>query len=227
MKKLLNGALRSKIRFLELKNELLEENHRRLNEVYKENARLYHDMNHHLQMISWLAQKAGNTEIAEYAASISEPIRQLPDMIWSGFDIVDAIINHSLALAKAKGIRMDVNVEFPNPCTVAADDLCVMLFNLLDNALENTKVGGTSAAVAPVVSVSIRRIERFLMIKVQNPCEEAKKNGIGRFFTTKANPWQHGIGLQNVRETAEKYGGNVEASLRDGVFTVAVLVFLK
>ncbi len=58
MKKLLKGTLRSKIRFLELKNELLEENHRRLNEIYKENARLYHDMNHHLQIISWMAQKA-------------------------------------------------------------------------------------------------------------------------------------------------------------------------
>ena len=229
MKKLLKGTLRSKIRFLELKNELLEENHCRLNEIYKENARLYHDMNHHLQIISWMAQKAGNTEIVDYTASISEPIRQLPDMIWSGFDLVDAILNHALALAQAKGILMDVNVEFPNPCAITADDLCVMLFNLLDNALEHTaaadKAGG--ASFTPVILVSIRRIEQFLMIKVQNPCRELKKNGFGWFFTTKANPLGHGIGLQNVRKTAEKYGGNLETSIQDGVFTAAVLVFLN
>ena len=228
MKKLLKGALRSRIRFLELKNALLEENHRRINEIYKENARLYHDMNHHLQIISWLAQKAGNVEIMDYTASISEPIQKLPDVIWCGFDLVDAIINHTLALAKAKGITMDVNIEFPDTCTIAADDICVILFNLLDNALENTtafvKAGNDFAA--PVIRVTIRRMEQILMMKVQNPCPENRKHDFGRFFTTKADPLHHGIGLQNVRKTAEKYGGNVETSVQDGIFTAAVLLFL-
>lgn len=229
MKNLLKKSLRSRIRFLELKNTLLEENQQRLHEIYKENARLYHDMNHHLQIISWLAQKAGNTEIMDYTASISEPIRQLPDVVWSGVDIVDAILNHALMLADAKGITMDVNVEFPNTCTVTADDICVILFNLLDNALENTKTppvkpGGSAAA--PTIRVTIRRIAQFLMIKVQNPCTENRRSYFGRFFTTKANPLLHGIGLQNVRKTAEKYGGNVEVSIQDGVFAAAVLLFL-
>lgn len=228
MKRLFKKTLGSRIRFLELKNTLLEENQHRLHEIYQENARLYHDMNHHLQIISWLAQKAGNTEIIDYTASISEPIRQLPDVIWSGVDIVDAILNHTLSLAKAKGIAVDVNVEFPSTCTVAEDDICVILFNLLDNALENTKPssGTDNGAAAPVISVTIRRIEQFLMIKVQNPCIENRKSYFGHFFTTKANPLQHGIGLENVRKTAEKYGGNLEASIQDGVFTATVLLFL-
>lgn len=229
MKKLLKGTLRSRIRFLELKNALLEENHQRMNEIYEENARLYHDMNHHLQIISWMAQKAGNTDIMDYTASISEPIQKLSDVIWSGFDLVDAIINHTLALAKAKGITMDVNIEFPHACTIAADDICVILFNLLDNALENTtaSVESGSGLAAPVIRVTIRRIEQFLMMKVQNPCQESRKNYFGRFFTTKADPLHHGIGLQNVRKTAEKYGGDVDTSIQDGVFTAAVLLFYR
>lgn len=222
-------TLRSKARFLELKNELLEENHNRLNEIYKENARLYHDMNHHLQVIAWLAQKAGNTEIADYAASISEPIRQLPDIVWSGVGLVDAILNHTLTLAQAKGVAMDVNVEFPRTCTVAADDLCIILFNLLDNALENTAAIPVTARdpdSAPVISVAIRKIEQLLMIKVQNPCVEIRRSCFGRFFTTKANSSQHGFGLHNIRKTAEKYGGNLEICMQNGVFTAAVLLFL-
>lgn len=232
MKRTRIGTLRSRVRFLELKNALLEENHHRLNDIYKENARLYHDMNHHLQMISYLAQKAENAEIASYVASISEPIQQLPDVIWSGVDLVDAILNHILTLADARGIHMDMNVEFPNDCTVSADDICVILFNLLDNALENTKTAriapgnADSAPNAPVISVSIRKIEQFLMIKVQNPCQEDRKKRFGRFFSTKANPLQHGIGLENVRKTAEKYGGNVETMVCGGQFTAAVLLFL-
>lgn len=229
---MIKKTLHSRIRFLELKNALLEENHHRINEIYKENARLYHDMNHHLQMVSYLAQKAGNTEIVDYVASISEPIRQLPDVIWSGVDLVDAILNHTLTLADSKGILMDMNIEFPNDCTVTADDICVILFNLLDNALENTSPAITGsgkpscAADMPVVSVSIRKIEQFLIIKVQNPCSEIRKRHFGRFFSTKPNPAHHGIGLENVRQTAEKYGGNLETILSDGCFTATVLLFL-
>ena len=221
MKHFINRNLLSRIRFLELKNDLLEENHHRLTQIYKENASLYHDMNHHLQIISYLAQKAGNTEISDYVCSVSAPIRQLPDAIWSGVDLVDAILNHTLALAKTKGITMDVNVEFPNNSAIAADDISVILFNLLDNALENTKI----TAHTPVISVTIRKIEQFLMIKVQNPCSEIRKKRFGRFFSTKANSIHHGIGLENVRHTAEKYGGNLETNIHDGIFAATVLLF--
>lgn len=220
--KLFDHSLYSKIRFLEMKNALLEENYQRFRQIYKENAKLYHDMNHHLQVISYLAQQAGNTQISDYVASISEPIRQLPEVIWSGVGLVDAIINHALSQAHARGIVMDVNVEFPDQCTITADDLCVILFNLLDNALENAH----AALGKPVISLTIRRIEQFLMIKVQNPCKKSRKKRFGRFFSTKADPLHHGIGLENVRQTAEKYGGNLEITVNEGEFTAAVLLFV-
>lgn len=47
------------------------------------------------------------------AASISEPTNRLSEIIWSGADIVDAIVNHTAAQAEAYGITMDVNIEFP------------------------------------------------------------------------------------------------------------------
>ena len=229
MRKTIKGMLRKRVRFLELKNGLLEENYNRLHEVYGENARLYHDMAHHLQMIYYLAQKGGNTDIMDYVASISEPMSRLSDIIWSGVDIVDAILNHAIAQAGALGIVMDVNAEFPRQSTVAADDLCVILFNLLDNAIENTRdavKGCTSGAEAPVISVAIRKIEKFLVVKVQNPCCKMPKKRFGRIFTTKEDTVRHGIGLQNVRQTAEKYGGNVEMEVREGQFVTTVLLFL-
>lgn len=228
MKKLQTGFMISRIRFLELKNELLEENHRRLNRVYGENARLYHDMNHHLQMIYCLAQKCGCTEIMDYVTSVSEPVRELPDITWSGVDIVDAILNHTLAQAQSLGIAMDLNAEFPKESSILADDICVILFNLLDNALENTKKYCTSdgCSAAPVISVAIRKIERFLIIKIKNPCGETPKKRFGRFFSTKKDPKHHGIGLGNVQKTAEKYGGNLETEVSGGMFTASVLLFL-
>lgn len=213
---------RASIRFLKLKTELLEENYNRLHEVYAENARLYHDMDHHLQMIYYLAQQDGNAQIMDYVSSISEPMLRFSDMIWSGVDIVDAILNHAAAQADARGIRMDINVEFPRENTVAADDICVILFNLLDNAIEHTI---ESRIEDPIISVTIRRIEKFLLIKVQNPCRKMLKKRFGRLFSTKANPMYHGLGLQNVKRTAKKYGGNVEMEVQEGKFVISVLLF--
>ncbi|MBP3477376.1 MAG: GHKL domain-containing protein [Lachnospiraceae bacterium] len=227
-------------RFLERKNQVLEENYHLLSEVYRENERLYHDMNHHLQMIYYLAQKAGQTEVMDYVTSVSTPINQLSNVIWSGVDIVDAILNHAIAEAKQNGITMDVNVEFPRNSNIASDDLCVILFNLLDNAMDACKkckvdykeqTAGirekeSIVEMQQMISVTIRRIQKFLMIKVRNPCTRAPKRRFGWFLSTKENPAHHGIGLRNVREKAEKYNGNVEFEIKDGMFVTSVLLFI-
>lgn len=214
-----------RIRFLERKNQVLEENYHLLSELYGGNERLYHDMNHHLQMLYYLAQKTDNTEIMNYIASVSEPINQLSNVIWSGVDIVDAILNHTIAEAHQKGIQMDVNAEFPRNSNIASDDLCIILFNLLDNAMEACRLFQKKNGGQPTISVTIRRIHQFLMLKVQNPCIEKPRRLAGFFPTTKKNAIHHGIGLRNVRETAEKYGGNVEFEIKNDLFITSVLLF--
>lgn len=220
-------TLWGRIRFLERKNKVLEENYHLLSDLYGENERLYHDMNHHLQMLYYLAQKNGDAEVMDYVTSVSTPINQLSNVIWSGVDIVDAILNHAIAEARANGITMDVNVEFPRNSNVSSDDLCIILFNLLDNAMDSCRACQEKGQRPPLtVSVTIRLIHQFLMIKVANPCTQKPRRLAGFFPTTKPNPRHHGIGLQNVRETAEKYGGNVEFETKDATFVTSVLLFL-
>lgn len=215
-----------RIRFLERKNSVLEENYHLLSELYGENERLYHDMNHHLQMLYYLAQKSGDTEVMDYVTSVSTPINQLSDVIWSGVDIVDAILNHAIAEAHKSGITMDVNVEFPRNSSITSDDLCIILFNLLDNAMDACLACQNQKEHPPLtISVTIRLIHQFLMIKVENPCVQKPRGLSGLFFSTKPNTRHHGIGLRNVRETAEKYGGNVEFDIRENTFVTSVLLF--
>ena len=123
-------------KFLKRKNYILEENYHLLSELYRKNERLYHDMNHHLQMIYHLAKRLDCPEIQDYVTSIHTPIMELSDMVWSGNDIVDAILNHTQHEARKLGIKMDINAEYPKDCPISSDDICVILFNLLDNAIE-------------------------------------------------------------------------------------------
>lgn len=194
---------KTKIKFLERKNQVLEENYHLLTELYRKNEHLYHDMNHHLQMIYHLAKKNGTSEIAEYVNSISAPINELSDTTWSGVDIVDAILNHAVLEAEKQGIEIDVNAEFPKDCSITSDDLCVILFNLLDNAMEACQRCMHKTNRSPRIEVTLRRIHQFVIIKIQNPCIPPRKL-FGIFPSTKADTLHHGIGLRNVREKVEK-----------------------
>lgn len=216
-----------KIRFLERKNQVLEENYHLLTDLYQKNERLYHDMNHHLQMIYHLAKKHDVMEISEYVNSISAPINALSDMIWSGVDIVDAILNHTLLETERLGIETDVNVEFPENISITPDDLCVILFNLLDNAIEACLRYRQQTEQHPSMQVTIRRIHQFLIIKIQNSCIPPRKKVFGIFPTTKADARHHGIGLRNVRETVEKYNGNLEIEIQGDVFLTTALLFFE
>ena len=215
---------KNRIRFLERKNQVLEENYHLLTDLYQKNEHLYHDMNHHLQMIYHLAKKNGTPEIEEYVNSISTPINELSDTTWSGVDIVDAILNHTVLEAQRQGIEIDVNAEFPKDCNITSDDLCVILFNLLDNAMEACLRRMWQTGNPPRIEVTIRRIHQFLIIKIQNPCIPPRKL-FGIFPTTKADARHHGIGLRNVREKVEKYNGSLEIEVEDDVFTATALLF--
>lgn len=217
---------KNRIKFLERKNQVLEENYHLLTQLYQKNEHLYHDMNHHLQMIYHLAKSNGIPEITEYVDSVSAPINELSDMTWSGVDIVDAILNHTVVEARRQGIGMDVNAEFPPDCTITSDDLCVVLFNLLDNAMEASLRYLQQTGIPPSVEVTIRRIHQFLIIKTQNPCLPPRKL-FGLFPTTKADSRHHGIGLRNVREKVEKYNGSLEIEVKDHLFTATALLFFS
>lgn len=215
---------KNKILLLERKNKVLEENYHLLTDLYQENEHLYHDMNHHLQMIYHLAKKNEIPEITEYVNSISAPIDELSDTTWSGVDIVDAILNHTVLDAQRQGIKIDVNAEFPKDCNITSDDLCVILFNLLDNAMEACIRCMRQTKIPPRIGITIRRIHQFLIIKIQNPCIPPRKL-FGIFPTTKADARHHGIGLRNVREKVEKYNGSLEIDVEDNNFTTTALLF--
>lgn len=217
---------KNRIKFLERKNQVLEENYHLLTQLYQKNEHLYHDMNHHLQMIYHLAKNTGITEITEYVTSISTPINELSDLIWSGVDMVDAILNHTVLEVRRQGIQININVEFPPDSTITPDDLCVILFNLLDNATEASLRYMQRTKSQPSIDVTIRRIHQFLVIKIQNPCLPPKK-WLGLFYTTKSDARHHGIGLRNVREKVEKYNGSLEFEVKEDLFTVTALLFFE
>ena len=81
----------------ELRAELLEEKYELVSEVYSRNAKLYHDLNKHLNVLYQMLDSENMQGAKEYIREIGEPIRILSKTIWTGVDIIDVIIRATTA----------------------------------------------------------------------------------------------------------------------------------
>lgn len=214
----------SRIKLLEEKNCLLEQQCELLKQSFSANAELFHDMNHHLQVIYHMAMQSGNEEILSYVSHISTPINTLTNSTWTGVEIVDAILNYKKTIAAQKGYSMRINAELPYNTGIHSDDYCIILSNLIDNAIEALD-RFPQPTDSLFIEISIRRIHQFMMLRISNPCFDSPTRKSGKFTTSKSNKILHGLGLKNVSKIVKKYQGSLDFELKNDIFTVTVLLF--
>ncbi|ANU44949.1 ATP-binding protein [Enterocloster clostridioformis] len=212
---------RMKLNFSEERNRLLEENYKAINEIYMNNAKLYHDLNNHLNVLYQMLDGGKGEKAKEYITEISKPIMKLSKTVWTGVDVVDVIINSKVEKMKEKGISYKFNVEFPQNTDITPHDMCTILANLLDNAIE---AAGSMESPGRIL-LTIRRINHFIIMEVSNSYNKIEKNFIGYPKTTKQDKNLHGWGLRSVKDTVEKYNGSLKCITTDDVFTVRIILF--
>lgn len=204
-----------------LQNKLLEENFIALNDVYSLNAKLHHDLNNHLDTLYQLLDANMVTDAKDYIERISEPIKDLNKVIWTGVDVVDVILNSKLEKARKIGIHLSYNVEYPTNSSIQTHDICTILSNLIDNAIEATAKGSD----AKEIKVTIRKINNFMTIQVVNEVFEPIRTKSSKIVTTKIDSVLHGWGLQSIQAAVEKYDGSVKYDFDNHKFTATVILF--
>lgn len=211
------------LKITQTRNQLLEENYQALNDIYTSNAKLYHDLNNHLNVLYQFLEEGEMDEAKKYIREISQPIQKLTKTVWTGVDVVDVIINSKVEKMRNKGISWDIDAEFPKNTNIQPYDLCTILSNLLDNAVEAVERTGKPGNI----SLTIRKINYFLMIRITNSCI-GKNNSFATLpKTTKEDKTMHGWGLQNVQETVQKYGGTLKFRQEENQFSVDVMMFFE
>ena len=132
---------------------------------------------------------------------------------------LDALVNYKCAAASAEGIRMDCHFDVPTELFVEGPDLCIILENLLSNALEAVR----QLTEEKWISLTVLLVKGVLLITVENPYNgEVTLNSHGKLRSSKTG--DHGIGLLSVERTTEKYTGEVSIRHGDGIFRVSVML---
>lgn len=208
-----------KVSFLEMRHGLLNENYNSLSEIYRANAKLYHDLNNHLNLLYQLLQEEKVEKAQRYIKEIAEPILVLSKKQWTGTDVVDAVLNSKIQEMNGQSIMPDINVEFPENSTILPNDLCTILSNLLDNAIEAVEKLENNR----MIKLTMRKANFFLFIRVFNPCSQNQKFEVFP-ATTKENTSLHGWGLRSVKDAVERYDGTMECINENYEFIVNIML---
>ena len=204
--------------------ELLERDYTAVNRAYQVNAKLFHDLHNHIGVLRQFLTHEKYGEAVRYLDELQAPVRNLTATVWTGDETADYLINSKAAAAEAAGIRFQVQVEFPRRTNIRSVDLCAILGNLLDNAIEAARQ--VENPERRTVALTIRRIHQMLVIKVENSFAGAPVQEKGELKTTKTEGGLHGWGLKSAQAAAEKYDGMVQAGVSGEVFrAVATLSY--
>ena len=204
--------------------ELLERDYTAVNRAYQVNAKLFHDFHNHIGVLRQFLTHEKYKEAVRYLDELQTPVRDLTAAVWTGDETADYLINSKAAAAEADGIRFQAQVEFPRRTNIRSVDLCAILGNLLDNAIEAARQVPDPAG--RTVTLTIRRIHQMLVIKVENSFAASPVRENGELKTTKTGGGLHGWGLKSTQAAAEKYDGMVQAGVSGEVFrAVATLSY--
>lgn len=171
---------------------------------YEEIRSIRHDIKQHLAVVRGLQLSGDNDKAQEYISEISDDISKIEMFMDVGNDFVNAILNSKLSIAKSKGIEVLCSSS-SNIDGINEYDLCNLIGNMLDNAIE-----AAAKTKNAIVEVSIVSDKHRLMIKVSNSIDKSVLNNNPTLKTSKPSPDFHGFGTRSIKSVAEKYGGNAD-----------------
>lgn len=216
-------SIRSQRRFCMLvKQEMQAAYYDEINQRYQETRQMWHDFQNHLLAIQML-NEGGDYEGADrYVRELKEQIDRNLLPVKTGSNPVDML----LFKKSRRAAQLHAVCHYSVNCSLADSgimefDLCSILGNLMDNALE---------AVADLpeekrrVELTIKRQNEMICISLQNPYIGERKQEGGRLLTTKADAARHGIGLSSIRRISKKYQGFVDVRIEEEQFSVSVLL---
>jgi sensor histidine kinase regulating citrate/malate metabolism len=200
--------------------ELIDTHYKEVDNMYRQIRGWRHDYRNHIQVLMALADKGDLEAIKKYLDELNLDLNTVDTVIKTGNAMADAILNSKISLAKSKEIEVDADAHIPVKLKMSELDLCCILGNLFDNAIE------ASLALPPEerkirVYMDMKNTQLYISFTNMTAGGKLKKVG-GRFRTTKGDG--HGFGLVRVDSIVERADGYISRNSEAGAFTTEILI---
>ena len=204
-------------RIEQFQSDLIAKQTAEIQNMYRQMQEWRHDYRNHIQNMK---NRIGsdNGELERYLDDLADDLTQADTSIKTGNVMADAVLNSKLSVAEQKGIRLNVKAHIPNGAALTDVELCSVLGNLLDNAMEACDKLPEGDRF---IRVYIDKFKGQFYLSVQNSSPDVLRDK-GIFRTTKSG--SHGFGLFRIDRIAKKYGGYVNRQYEEGVFATELLL---
>lgn len=205
----------------------LQINHNKnIESLYSGMRSIKHDMQNHLLCLKSLANNNNIEEIKKYLQLLGQTIEKLNYKIKTGNVISDAIINEKYNIAKLENIEFVCNFIMPNDTLIDSVDLCIILSNCLDNAIEACiKINDKTIDKKIIITSYLKDL--YLIIEVSNTTTDKIKYKNNKIISTKKDRNNHGIGLSNIEMIIKKYNGILDIITEENKFTLNIMLKFK
>ncbi|MCD7840624.1 MAG: GHKL domain-containing protein [Erysipelotrichaceae bacterium] len=172
-----------------------------------------HDLKHHLLGILGMIEER---EIMEAEKYLKELLHEYETNIFKYISVENSAINSilNLKIGRCHENKIDIKVEIESNFLGFSDiDICVLLANLLDNAIEASHQNSI-----PQIIISIKSNKNYLCIEIRNRIDNSVLEKNSELKTTKINKSAHGFGMDSISQIVEKYDGMKNYYERNGFF---------
>lgn len=208
-------------------SELIEKQVREIQNMYRQVRGWRHDYRNHINNMKIQLAQGNYSGLSDYLNSLADDLDTVDTVIKTGNVMADAILNSKLNVAEKLKIKLNVRANVPEALPMSDVELCSVLGNMLDNAVEAC---GTLPEKERFMRVYIGKLKEQLYISVQNSAGRVRKEK-GTYLSTKEDAASsarlHGYGLFRIDRVAKKYGGYVNRQNEEGVFATEILIPLS
>ena len=201
-------------------NKLMKQQMDEIENIYMTMRGWRHDYHNHLQSLKGYLSLNKVEQMKDYLNELETDLDSIDTLYHSGNLQLDSILNAKLAIAEKGQIRIHCDASIPPQLHVSDLDLCVILGNLLDNAIESCrKINDPDERF---IRVYIGILKKQLYISITNATSETVKQRTDHYFTTKRG--DHGHGLKRVDQVVKKYDGYLNRQNEPGVFATEIVL---
>ncbi len=209
---------------LESANRILmsqKEQYQKLSDSIAQTRQARHDLRHHMNVISGMVQAEDKESLQQYLAQYSQTLPNNEDTFYTGNYTADMIVGHYLSVARQNGVRVNFSLHIPEGCFIRDTDLCVLMGNCLENAIDACRKLPEEKRCLRVES-AIKN--KYLAITIANSYNGNTSMQNSAYLSDKRGRRDVGIGLESVEAVVRNYNGEMKIQGENGVFTVYIML---
>lgn len=207
-------------KYLDYQVEVMSRQVEEVNEIYMKMRGWRHDYHNHLQKLKAHLAMGQIAEAENYLNELEGDLDGIKVKYATGNVSLDAILNSKLSIAEKEDIRINCKAEVGENLTIEDIDLCVIIGNLIDNAVESCRKMPKGSEKFLRIYLCIRKQQ--LYIAVTNSTAEMIRKPDAEYISNKRG--DHGHGLKRIDLVVEKYIGYIRRANEPGVFSTEIML---